>query len=172
MTERYVRRAALKAPMSQPAMSSALSRLHVLFKDDLFIRVGRMIEPTPRAIELSVGVIRMLREMERLMTSEVPFEPALSDDHFFGRLSDLVTYLVMPQLAGEFLVQAPGLKVDITHVSVDQTIVMLENDQLDFAISTQLKLPSNISGEPLFTDQMICVMRSGHPPGSRRFDVG
>ncbi|MDH0746938.1 LysR substrate-binding domain-containing protein [Pseudomonas sp. GD03842] len=78
----------------------------------------------------------------------------------------------MPQLAGEFLVQAPGLKVDITQVSVDQTIVMLENDQLDFAISTQLKLPSNISGEPLFTDQMISVMRSGHPLGSRRFDVG
>lgn len=82
VTELYVTRAALKAPISQPAMSSAVSRLRVLFKDNLFIRVGRMIEPTPRAIELSVGVIRMLREMERLMTSEVTFEPALSDDHF------------------------------------------------------------------------------------------
>ncbi|NBA93624.1 LysR family transcriptional regulator [Pseudomonas sp. R5(2019)] len=163
MKERHVTRAALKVPMSQPAMSSALSRLRLLFKDDLFIRVGGSMEPTARAIELSVGVTRILREAERLMTSEVLFEPALSADHFTGRMSDLITYLVLPKLFRHLSEQAPGMRMDITHIPIDLTLARLESDQLDFAISTQLKHSSNIVSEPLFMDRLVCVMRSRHP---------
>ncbi|OXS21024.1 LysR family transcriptional regulator [Pseudomonas rhodesiae] len=162
MKERHVTRAALKVPMSQPAMSSALSRLRLLFKDDLFIRVGGCMEPTARAIELSVGVTRILREAERLMTSEVLFDPASSDDHFTGRMSDLITYLVLPTLSGLLSRQAPGMRMDITHIPIDQTLARMESDQLDFAISTQLKHTSNIVSEPLFMDRLVCVMRDGH----------
>lgn len=163
MKERHVTRAALKVPMSQPAMSSALSRLRLLFKDDLFIRVGNNMEPTARAIELSVGVTKILREAERLMTSDVMFEPASSEDHFTGRMSDLITYLVLPKLSSYLSRQAPGMRMDVTHIPIDKTIAGLESEQLDFVISTQLTHNANIVSEPLFTDRLVCVMRGGHP---------
>ncbi|MEE4620009.1 LysR family transcriptional regulator [Pseudomonas alliivorans] len=166
MKERHVTRAALKVPMSQPAMSGALSRLRLLFKDDLFIRVGGNMEPTARALELSEGVARILREAERLMSSDVMFDPASSDAHFSGRMSDLITYLVLPQLSARLANDAAGMRMDIIHIPIDQTIARLESDQLDFAISTQLKHSLNIICEPLFEDRLVCVMRHDHPLAS------
>lgn len=48
--ERNVTRAAHKLALKQPAVSNALSRLRGLFNDPLFMRTGRTMEPTPRAL--------------------------------------------------------------------------------------------------------------------------
>ncbi|WP_281439151.1 LysR family transcriptional regulator [Pseudomonas moorei] len=48
--ERNVTRAAHRLALGQPAVSNALSRLRCLFNDPLFMRSGRMMEPTPRAL--------------------------------------------------------------------------------------------------------------------------
>ena len=49
MRERSVTRAGESLFLSQPATSSALGRLRAFFHDELFIRNGRVLEPTPRA---------------------------------------------------------------------------------------------------------------------------
>lgn len=51
MHERSVTRAAEKLFLGQPADDAALSRLRNLFDDPLFVRTGRSMEPTARAIE-------------------------------------------------------------------------------------------------------------------------
>ena len=40
-------RAADRIGMSQPAMSNALTRLRAVMKDDLFVRTGNSMQPTP-----------------------------------------------------------------------------------------------------------------------------
>ena len=52
MQEQSLTKAAQTLGMSQPAVSSAVSRLKVLFKDELFVRNGRGIKPTERAFQL------------------------------------------------------------------------------------------------------------------------
>ena len=163
MAERHVTRAALRIPMSQPAMSNALARLRHVFKDDLFIRSGGTMEPTPRALELGEAVRLILRQTERLMSSEVGFDPATAVRDFSGRMSDLIGYLVLPRLLAALATQAPQVTLDILHMSPDRSIKALETDQLDFALSMQLKHTTSICSEPLFSDQMVCVMRSDHP---------
>ncbi|NUU38593.1 LysR family transcriptional regulator [Pseudomonas sp. C2B4] len=51
--ERNVTRAAIKLSMGQPAVSGALRRLRALFNDPLFKRIGREMQPTPRAISVA-----------------------------------------------------------------------------------------------------------------------
>lgn len=109
--EKHVTRAARKVPMSQPAMSSALARLRVLFADELFIRVNGQMEPTPRAIEISAGVTRILKEAERLMLSEVSFDPSASGLTFSGRMADLMGSMLLPELLAYVTSQAPGVKI-------------------------------------------------------------
>lgn len=160
MAERHVTRAALRIPMTQPAMSNALARLRHVFKDDLFIRSGGTMEPTPRAMELGEAVRQILRQTERLMSSEVGFDPATAQRDFTGRMSDLTGYLLLPKILSTLAVQAPKVALDILHMTPDRSIRALETDQVDFVVSMELKHNTNICSEPLFTDQMVCVMRA------------
>nr|VUD33684.1 transcriptional activator for leuABCD operon [Raoultella sp. NCTC 9187] len=50
MQEQNITRAAHSLGMSQPAVSNAVSRLKVMFNDELFVRYGRGIQPTARAV--------------------------------------------------------------------------------------------------------------------------
>lgn len=54
MQEQNITRAAHTLGMSQPAVSNAVSRLKVMFNDELFVRYGRGIQPTARAYQLLV----------------------------------------------------------------------------------------------------------------------
>ena len=58
MQEQNITRAAQSLGMSQPAVSNAVSRLKVMFNDELFVRYGRGIQPTARAFQL-FGSIRV-----------------------------------------------------------------------------------------------------------------
>ena len=57
---RNASRAAEALDMSQPAVSYALGKLRVLFKDPLFIRAARGMRPTPRAEELALPLQEVL----------------------------------------------------------------------------------------------------------------
>jgi DNA-binding transcriptional LysR family regulator len=163
MTERHVTRAAARIAMSQPAMSNALSRLRHIFKDELFIRTAGRMEPTPRALELGVAVQQILRQAERLMSTDVAFEPRSSDREFSARMSDLVGYLALPHIAQHLRSEAPAMVLNIVHISPEATVIALEADELDFALSMDLSHGKSIRAEPLFTDRMCCVMRADHP---------
>lgn len=163
MTERHVTRAAARIAMSQPAMSNALSRLRHIFKDELFVRAAGRMEPTPRAEELGDAVRRILRQAERLMSTDVAFDPATSDRSFSARMSDLLGYLALPRIMASLATEAPAMGLQVVHVSPEATLKALEEDELDFALSMELAGPNSIQSAPLFEDRMCCLMRAGHP---------
>src|SRR3978361_1311412 len=57
LSERNVTRAAERTSVGQPAMSASLARLRKHFDDQLLVRVGRGLMPTPLAESL-VGPVR------------------------------------------------------------------------------------------------------------------
>lgn len=171
MTERHVTRAAVRASMSQPAMSNALSRLRLLFKDELLVRTARGMEPTARALELEAAVRRILLQTESLVLSERPFDPGSSERDFTIRMSDLVGALLLPGCMQRLLAGAPGVTLDVLHMSLERSIRALEDDQLDFAVSFDLVHGRAIHSETLFTDRMVCAMRAGHPLSTGRLTL-
>ncbi|MDU3719098.1 MAG: transcriptional regulator LeuO, partial [Klebsiella michiganensis] len=81
MQEQNITRAAHSLGMSQPAVSNAVSRLKVMFNDELFVRYGRGIQPTARAYQLFGSV----RQALQLVQNELPgsgFEPLSSERVF------------------------------------------------------------------------------------------
>jgi DNA-binding transcriptional LysR family regulator len=163
MTERHVTRAADKVAISQPAMSNALSRLRVVFKDDLFVRTAKGMEPTPRALELGLHVHSILQQATRLMTSDILFDPGSSERVFSARMSDLVGILILPRLMARLRAEGPGISLDTVHLSPEKTIEALETDRLELAVSMELQHTSAIRSEKLFTDRMVCVLGKNHP---------
>ena len=55
LQERSVTRAAARLSLTQPTMSAALARLRVLFHDELLVRTGRTMRPTPFAESLGTA---------------------------------------------------------------------------------------------------------------------
>ena len=163
MRERHVSRAAERVGLSQPAASSALTRLRHLFDDELLVRSGNVMEPTARALDLAERITPILREVGRLMEDEAEFDPAVSSAHFRLRMSDLLLLLLMPQLARRLERDAPNVTVDVQHLSPTETVDALVADALDIAISTQLVIPAAIKDQRLFDGRMVCVHRRGHP---------
>lgn len=171
MVERHVTRAAVRAAMSQPAMSNALSRLRALFKDELLVRTANGMEPTARALELRDAVHQILLQTERLVHSDLLFDPSTSERTFTIRMSDLVGSLLLPGCAHRLASIAPSLTLDILHMSPERSIRALEEDQLDFAASFDLAHGRSIHSETLFTDRMVCAMRKEHPLSSGKMTL-
>jgi DNA-binding transcriptional LysR family regulator len=167
LTDLHVTRAADRIGLSQPAMSNALSRLRHIFKDELLVRTANGMQATPRAIELSEPVKRLLRQVERLLDSESAFDPATTTRSFIVRLSDLLSRLLLPRVYRTLEEKAPSAQIDIVHYSPTQTVEALEKDEIDLAISMGLAHSNSIKSALAMKDRMVCVMREDHPAAQR-----
>lgn len=163
LTEKHVTRAAMKVGMSQSAMSGALGRLRMLMRDELLIRSASGMEPTPRALELREPLRQLLRQAERLVQSDSAFYPATATQHYRLRMSDVLAYLLMPPLLAQLEKEAPGVTLDVVHLPPGQTVIALEADDIDVAVSMELEHASAIQAAPLFDDRMVCVLAHDHP---------
>jgi DNA-binding transcriptional LysR family regulator len=171
LTERHVTRAAEKVGLSQPAMSNALSRLRHHFKDDLLIRTAKGMEATSRGGALASPVRNLLRQIERMLESAPGFDPKRTMRHFTIRLSDLLSFLILPRLSADIGKASANLGLDVVHSSPVQTIDALEKDDVDVAVSMELQHSSSIRSEVAFTDRMVCVMRKSHRLANQRLTL-
>ena len=111
LRERNVTRAAERLLLSQPAMSGILSRLRHAFGDELLVRVGRNLEPTEFALEITDRVHACVHELEDLLNATRPFVPETDSRTFRIAASDYVVLLLFPPLMKRLGVSAPNLSV-------------------------------------------------------------
>ena len=64
MSERSLTRAAHKLSITQPAVSNAMRRLREVLGDELLVRQGQGVEPTPRAQALWPVIREALQHLE------------------------------------------------------------------------------------------------------------
>ncbi|MGV7030662.1 LysR family transcriptional regulator [Methylobacterium symbioticum] len=166
LTELHVTRASEKVGLSQPAMSNALSRLRHLFKDDLLVRTPTGMQATPRALELAEPTRQVLRQIERVLDHDTEFDPAVAQRTFTVRLSDLLGLILLPQLLEGLGKDAPGLHLDVVHLSPSKTVEGLERDEIDLAVSMGLSHSTALRSETLMEDRMVCALREDHPAAS------
>src|SRR5687767_7148340 len=114
LLERHVTRAARRVHMSQPAVSRALARLRRLFEDELLVRVGQHMRPTPRGEVLLPGVQQVLAGVRELVSPST-FEPARARGVVRIAAPDIVTYMLVPPLLRRLQEEAPDLDVEIVH---------------------------------------------------------
>lgn len=84
--ERSVSRAAVLLRVGQPAVSGSLARLRASLGDPLFVRTGRGVRPTARAIEVAGVLIPAMRAIESQIAcgSELARECIVSSDRDAG----------------------------------------------------------------------------------------
>ncbi|WP_234837272.1 helix-turn-helix domain-containing protein [Sinorhizobium meliloti] len=111
MEEMSVTRAAQRLKIQQPAMSHNISTLRTLFQDELFIRVGQVMKPTARALNLSGPVRQALRQAQAAVLMADVFDPATEQRTFRLGLSSEVELLLLPDLTARLRDIAPGIRI-------------------------------------------------------------
>ncbi|MCU1758791.1 LysR substrate-binding domain-containing protein [Pseudomonas sp. 14P_8.1_Bac3] len=142
MHERNVSRVGEKFFIGQPAVSSALARLRVMFNDQLFIRNGRYMEPTARAADLHELLTPMLDTIASTLDQVADFDPADSNSTFHIGLSDDVEYGLLPMFLRHLRAEAPGVKLVVHRTNCSHMSSLLVSGEISVGISHTSELPA------------------------------
>lgn len=182
MSERSLTRAADILALTQPAVSNALRRLRDTLGDELLVRKGRTLEPTPRAQELWPPVRDTLQRLQAALAPHA-FEPATANTTFVLTMADATAAEVMPPLVELFAVQAPDVSLRVVPLTTRDPRRLLDEGHADLAIGNFPAVITDLtaraqSGEVvsfvhhrLFQGDYVCVMRKGHPLAQEPFTL-
>jgi DNA-binding transcriptional LysR family regulator len=163
LEQHSVTKAAEALQIGQPAMSAALSRLRVLFEDELFVRLGRQMQPTLKALEIAPGIMTALQQIRQTLTASQAFEPISSDRTFAIGSSDYTSFVLMPSLL-EFSHQiAPSINFQMIGFEKDSVSDLLEQGVIDVALGVFPNPPRQTKWEPIFEERFVGIARQGHP---------
>jgi DNA-binding transcriptional LysR family regulator len=156
MSEGSVTKAAKRLRIQQPAMSHSLSTLRVLLQDELFIRVGQVMQPTARARSLAVPVRQALRLAQLALTGGPVFDPATEERTFRIAMSPEIELLLIPDLTARLRRLAPGIKVLARVFPYEAMEPSLEDGSIDLAVGCTYTKTSRRSFEPLYETHFAC----------------
>ena len=173
LDERHVGRAAARLNLTPSAVSHALGRLRDLLNDPLFLRTPKGVVPTARAMELSQPVAEILAQVESVMGSAAPFDPATSDRRFVIGAPDAVLTSAMmsllpyieskaPHVSIGLIHLMPGRRSDSTRAPWQGSLDMLEKRELDVAILPLHSIPPRFVARRLYEEDFVVAMRKGH----------
>lgn len=163
LKERSVTRAGERVGLSQPAVSAALSRLRHQFGDQLFIRTGNDMVPTPRAEALQEGVRRALGLIEGVLGGDGDFEPMRLDRTVTLLGADFFSTTLIPALSRELARTAPLVRLRMLDSARGDVVRLLQDDVIDAALERPLVLPDWIASEVLFHSPFAVIARPDEP---------
>jgi LysR family nod box-dependent transcriptional activator len=161
LAERSVSRAAERVHISQSAMSDALARLRVYFKDKLFVQVGRSMAPTPLAASMLQPIRDILLQIESVASANVQFDPCNSRRNISILASDYVTDVLLNRALLRMSREAPGITAEIRHFT-GSFVQDFEQGNLDLLITPRGYATAQHLSTSLHTEDFVCVVWKGN----------
>jgi len=162
MTEKSITRAAERLSMTQPAVSNAVARMRANWKDDLFVKDGRNIQPTTYAKNLWDQIRGPLHDINKAVEPGT-FDPKTAKRTFRVAVADIVVDTVWLDMRQLFEKEAPGINLHAVPYTIVNTEKILEDADVDLVVSATLPMPGRILSTHLFDSYHLCVMRKDHP---------
>ncbi|TIN13336.1 MAG: LysR family transcriptional regulator, partial [Mesorhizobium sp.] len=162
LREKSVTRAGEQIGLSQPAVSAALNRLRHTLNDQLFVRRGNDMVPTPRAESLAGPVRAALREIERAFQPAKDFDPARLERTFTFMGADFFSMLLMPPFAARIAAVAPSVSFRFLDSAIGDVSKLLQEDQIDVALERPLEVAEWVSSVPLFGSPFAVIAAKGN----------
>lgn len=158
--------AASQLGLSQPAISNAIKAMEAQTGFPLFERINNRLFPTREA--------QMLHdEAESIFTMHTILENKLRDlkESKAGHLRIVATppigYGVIPSALRQFLAQRPQVQVFFDVRRYEGVIDSVENNLVELGFAIGLEDRPGLHCEAVFTGDMVCVVKPGHPLAAR-----
>lgn len=162
LAEGSVTRAARRLRLSPSAMSRALARLREAMGDPLLVRAGRMLVPTPRALEIRDRVHQMVQDAQAVLRPTQALDLKTLNRTFTLRTSEGFVETFGPDLIARAATEAPGVqlcfiqKPDKDSKPLRDGAIDLETGVVDDQTGPELRT------QALFRDRFVGAVRQGH----------
>ena len=162
LAEGSVARAAKRLRLSPSAMSRTLARLREATGDPLLVRAGRVLVPTPRAVELRDQVSQLVQDAEGVLRPAELLNLKRLVRTFTIRTREGFVENFGSSLIARVGEEAPGVrlcfvqKTDKEHAPLRDAIVDLETGVVGKTTGPEVR------SQALFVDRFIGVVRARH----------
>jgi DNA-binding transcriptional LysR family regulator len=171
LVEQSVTRAARRMGVTQSAMSRSLGQLRVLFKDQLFVPVGRRLEPTRRATTLRRPLADAMDTLRNIIGEDAPFDPTRLDGVLRMAATEHAMGALVQRAVGALRRAAPRLTVHIEPADED-VFSLLSAGRLDLLVAPKVgPTPTGLFSEHLREEQFVTVLRRGNPAAQQRLTL-
>lgn len=160
LEEKQVTRAAERINLSQPAMSRALARLRIMFKDPLLVKDTKGMALTARAQELYLPLQNILQEISDIV-SPPSIEPVLMQGEIVIATRDNILVTILPKVIQIITNEAPELKLRIVPL-VGEDLSPLEHYKVDFVMSATESGSASLHRTTIYEEGFICLSSSKH----------
>jgi DNA-binding transcriptional LysR family regulator len=157
-----VSQAAENLGLSQPTISFNLSKLRDYYKDTLFVRTSRGMEPTPLAVDLYEKVVDLLASFKLIARVKSAFEPSETERIFRIAMTDISQIVLLPSLLNRLRLLAPRAQLRISHITAD-TPRLLESGEVELAVGFMPQLDVGFYQQKLFPQQYVVLAASRRP---------
>ena len=161
MTEGSMTKAAHRLALTQSAVSNAVARMRLIWKDPLFIRDGRGIKPSAKAQTMWLEIQGPLAAI-RASTAPAHFDPSTSVQKFRLAVSDYISNALWPMLRQYMETHAPGVSLYAVPYTSQSAHKQLSENEIDMAFGALSPMGAEIRLEHVFSEGWVCAMRHDH----------
>ncbi len=164
-----VREAANQLALSPSATSHALSRLRQLLDDELLVRAGSTLVPTPRAERMRAPLTRLLDAAQTVLSDDGSFDPSTLQRDFHIATTDYAELLVVRPLSDALACDAPA--IDLHARPQGDMVQQLRAGTADLGLGVVLDPPADVRHTALFGEEFVCLLRRGHPALNKKLTL-
>ncbi|MFD8216880.1 LysR family transcriptional regulator [Streptomyces sp. NPDC059697] len=162
LEEGSVTGAAARLHVTAPAMSRSLGRIRKATGDQILVRTGRSMVPTPRALALRAQVHALVQQAHQLLSAQQELDLAGLERVFTVRWHDALTAACGTALITAIHRQAPGIQLRLPAESGTDT-PELRRGEVDLESSSSRPTVPDIRHRLVGRDQLVVAVRPGHP---------
>ncbi|MCU4674035.1 LysR family transcriptional regulator [Catenovulum sp. 2E275] len=170
--ERSLTKASKRLNLSQPALSHKLNKLRDEFSDQLFVRTGRGLSPTPKADQMALEVCGLVKSIEQFyqQTKDQDFFNKPDNIHIFT--TDFIELLILPELIKRVRKMAPKVKIITRNTGGGLPLDAFEQGKCDIAIAGFYQdLPNHYYRQNLAEYQFHVLYYKNNPHCQTQLDL-
>jgi len=153
--------AAERVHLSTPAMSHALARIRETFGDDILVRAGRKLVPTPRALALAEPVRALLAQAQALRSPADRQDLAQVRRHFVVRAPEGMAVVYGAALSDALVREMPLASLQFLAESHNDPAALREG-RVDLDVGVFRSRDPETEWVELSRQQMVGAARAGH----------
>lgn len=162
LEEGSVAGAAARMHVTAPAMSRSLSRIRRTTGDQILVRTGHTMTPTPYAIAVRAQVHDLLQQVQGVLAPSRELDLGALERTFTLRWHDSLVALSGPALLSAARGQAPGVRLRfVAESSIDTP--GLRRGEVDLEANANRPTAPDNRAEKVGETPLVIVVRQGHP---------
>lgn len=159
--------AARRMHVTSPAMSRTLGRIRELTGDDIFVRTGRTMTPTPYALSVRDEAHAIVLRAEALLAHGRKLDLSQLERTFTLQCHDAIASALGVALLAELRKSAPRVTLRLLAEAATDTND-LRHGKVDLELGGSVPSHHDIAHHVLGHDRLVVAMRARHPLARRK----